>query len=223
MHLYTSSIICLWVYECVCACECVSPRGVSLAYHGVVDKRNCLCDTTDYCRLVWGLKQTQWEDSGEIAAPLCCSNSGWQKRYRRNILHLLWWSVFIINDSFLQGKHTSVNKNTVRKLLVWKEEKDKFFLPFFWIKSCNASTDSYTFTAGTKPLSVSLWEDSITFTILKRADIMILLLDKDESLLVVAAGWFLLQRPCWKLWVIVYFFGNWDSWCWQHSSGKYPV
>lgn len=49
-------------------CLCVvraSPAGVSLLYHGGVDKRMCLCDTTDYCCLVSAQKKAVrglWRD-----------------------------------------------------------------------------------------------------------------------------------------------------------------
>ena len=82
----------------VCVCMRAPPRGVSLLYHGVVDKRICPCDTTDYCCLV----SAQEKDCER-------AREEWQLRSAalipadRNVvaeifLHLLKCSVFSIND-----------------------------------------------------------------------------------------------------------------------------
>lgn len=62
-----------WIPVKSFVCVPVSLEGVSLLYHGRVDKRFCLRDTTDYCCLVSAWKKTIWEEkegSGGAAARL---------------------------------------------------------------------------------------------------------------------------------------------------------
>lgn len=75
------------VRACLRACVC-SPRGVSLLYHGVVDKR--IRRVTQRITAAWSQPgERVWEVSVEMASPLCRSNSSWQKRHGRNFLRLL--------------------------------------------------------------------------------------------------------------------------------------
>lgn len=66
----------------------LSPKGVSLLYHGKINKGICPCDTADYRCLGSSLKK-KIKKNKKRTRPHCCSNSNRQKQHRRNFLRPL--------------------------------------------------------------------------------------------------------------------------------------